>query len=28
MPEYDLWMAFFRDPDANVFALMAEVGKS
>jgi methylmalonyl-CoA/ethylmalonyl-CoA epimerase len=28
MPDYDLWMCFFRDPDANVFALMAEVGKS
>lgn len=28
MPDYDLWMAFFRDPDANIFALMAEVAKS
>jgi len=27
MPEYDLWMAFFKDPDANIFALMAEVAK-
>lgn len=25
MPDHDLWMAFFRDPDDNVFALMAEV---
>ncbi len=24
-PEYDLWMAFFRDPDGNVLALMSEV---
>ncbi len=24
MPAYDLWMAFFRDPDGNVLALMAE----
>jgi catechol 2,3-dioxygenase-like lactoylglutathione lyase family enzyme len=22
---YDLWMAFFRDPDGNVLALMSEV---
>ncbi|SRR5690349_8624606 len=28
MTDYDLWMAFFRDPDANIFALMAEVAKS
>jgi methylmalonyl-CoA/ethylmalonyl-CoA epimerase len=28
MPEYDLWMAFFRDLDRNIFALMAEVSKS
>jgi methylmalonyl-CoA/ethylmalonyl-CoA epimerase len=28
MPDHDLWMAFFRDPDANIFALMAEVAKS
>src|SRR5690349_22801955 len=27
-PEYDLWMAFFRDPDNNIFALMAEEAKS
>src|SRR3970282_2084980 len=24
-PSYDLWMAFFRDPDDNVLALMSEV---
>jgi len=24
-PTYDLWMAFFRDPDGNVLALMSEV---
>ncbi len=24
-PAYDLWMAFFRDPDGNVLALMSEV---
>lgn len=28
MPDHDLWMCFFRDPDDNVFALMAEVSKS
>jgi methylmalonyl-CoA/ethylmalonyl-CoA epimerase len=28
MPDHDLWMTFFRDPDDNVFALMAEVAKS
>jgi len=22
---YDLWMAFFRDPDGNILALMSEV---
>ena len=26
-PAYDLWMAFFRDPDGNVLALMSEVPK-
>lgn len=26
-PKYDLWMAFFRDPDGNVLALMSEVPK-
>ena len=25
MPDHELWMAFFRDPDRNLFALMAEV---
>jgi methylmalonyl-CoA/ethylmalonyl-CoA epimerase len=25
MPDHELWMAFFRDPDSNAFALMAEV---
>ena len=25
MPDHDLWMAFFRDPDQNVLALMSEV---
>jgi len=25
MPDHELWMAFFRDPDKNAFALMAEV---
>ena len=25
MPDHELWMAFFKDPDANPFALMAEV---
>ena len=24
MPDYDLWMAFFRDPDGNPLALMSE----
>jgi methylmalonyl-CoA/ethylmalonyl-CoA epimerase len=28
MPNHDLWMTFFRDPDDNIFALMAEVAKS
>jgi len=23
--EHELWMAFFRDPDRNVLALMSEV---
>lgn len=27
MDDYDLWMAFFRDPDANLLALMCEVQK-
>jgi len=25
MPEHELWMAFFRDPDRNLLALMTEV---
>jgi len=25
MPDHDLWMAFFRDPDQNLLALMCEV---
>jgi methylmalonyl-CoA/ethylmalonyl-CoA epimerase len=25
MPDHDLWMAFFRDPDRNLLALMAEL---
>jgi len=27
MPDHDLWMAFFRDPEDNLMALMSEVGK-
>jgi len=27
MPTYDLWMAFFRDPDRNLLALMSEVSR-
>jgi methylmalonyl-CoA/ethylmalonyl-CoA epimerase len=25
MTDHELWMAFFRDPDKNAFAMMAEV---
>ena len=25
MPDHELWMAFLRDPDANLLALMCEV---
>ncbi len=25
MPDHELWMAFFRDPDCNLLALMSEV---
>ncbi len=25
MPDHELWMAFFRDPDQNLMALMSEV---
>ena len=28
MPTYDLWMAFFRDSEGNLHALMSEVPKS
>lgn len=28
MPDHDLWMAFFRDPSANLMALMSEVGRT
>lgn len=28
MPDHDLWMAFFRDPDQNVLALMSEVRRT
>jgi methylmalonyl-CoA/ethylmalonyl-CoA epimerase len=25
MPDHELWMAFFRDPDGNLLALMSEI---
>jgi methylmalonyl-CoA/ethylmalonyl-CoA epimerase len=25
MPDHDLWMAFFKDPDGNMLGLMSEV---
>ena len=25
LPDHDLWLAFFRDPDENLLALMSEV---
>jgi len=25
MPDYELWMSFFRDPDRNLLGLMSEV---
>ena len=25
MPDHELWMTFFRDPDRNLFGLMSEV---
>ncbi len=28
MPDHDLWMTFFRDPDRNYLALMSEVRTS
>jgi methylmalonyl-CoA/ethylmalonyl-CoA epimerase len=27
MPDHDLWMAFLRDPDKNLMALMCEIRK-
>ena len=27
MPDHELWMAFFKDPDGNLLALMSEVRK-
>ena len=27
LPDHELWMAFFRDPDGNLLALMSEVGR-
>lgn len=27
MPDHDLWMAFLRDPDENLIALMCEIRK-
>ena len=27
LPDHELWMAFFRDPDENLLALMSEVRK-
>lgn len=27
MPDHDLWMAFFRDPDRNLLGLMSEVSR-
>jgi len=28
MPDHDLWMAFFRDPDRNLLALMSAVPRA
>jgi len=28
MPDHELWMAFFRDPDRNLLALMSEIRPS
>ena len=28
LPDHELWMAFFRDPDRNLLALMSEVRQS
>ena len=27
LPDHELWMAFFRDPDENLLALMSETRK-
>jgi methylmalonyl-CoA/ethylmalonyl-CoA epimerase len=27
MPDHDLWMAFFADPDGHILALMQEAPK-
>ena len=27
MPDHDLWMVFFRDPEGNLMGLMSEVKK-
>lgn len=27
MPDHDLWMAFFRDTEGNLLALMSEVAQ-
>ncbi|HLX45701.1 MAG TPA: VOC family protein [Bryobacteraceae bacterium] len=28
MPDHDLWLAFFRDPEGNVLALMCEMKRA
>jgi hypothetical protein len=28
MPDHDLWMGFYRDPEGNVGALMSEVPRA
>jgi catechol 2,3-dioxygenase-like lactoylglutathione lyase family enzyme len=28
LPDHDLWLAFFRDPENNVVALMSEVARA
>jgi len=28
LPDHDLWMAFFRDPDRNLLGIMSEVRSS
>ncbi len=28
LPDHDLWLAFFRDPDGNLLALMSELKRS